>query len=70
MSSPGYTRFVIDYQHDGQSWALELMATDAADAARRLRSIGCTGQVLGVHVATIPVARPVHRFLRWLGIVS
>ncbi len=45
--------FLINYQHDGQRYALELHAADAEDAKARLSSL-LYGQVLGDVVTRIP----------------
>lgn len=45
--------FLVNYQHGGQRYALELHATDAEDAKSRLNSL-LYGQVLGEVVAKLP----------------
>jgi hypothetical protein len=45
--------FLVNYRHDGQRYALELHAVDAADAKARLGSL-LYGQVLGEVVAKVP----------------
>ena len=45
--------FLVNYQHGGQRYALELQATDAADAKERLGSL-LYGQVCGAVMAHVP----------------
>ena len=45
--------FLVNYQHGGQRYALELHATDAEDAKLRLNSL-LYGQVCGEVVAKVP----------------
>lgn len=45
--------FLVNYQHGGQRYALEIQATDAADAKARLGSL-LYGRVLGEVVAKVP----------------
>jgi hypothetical protein len=45
--------FLVNYQHGGKRYALELHATDAEDAKARLNSL-LYGRVLGEVVAKVP----------------
>lgn len=45
--------FLVNYQHGGQRYALELHAADAEDAKARLNSL-LYGRVLGEVVAKVP----------------
>lgn len=45
--------FLVNYQHGGQRYALELLATDAADAKARLGSL-LYGQVCGEVAVKLP----------------
>lgn len=47
--------FHCQYTFDGADWAVEIYAKDFAEASRRLRAIGMTGQVKGITVATVKV---------------
>lgn len=45
--------FLVNYQHGGQRYALELRATDAEDAKARLNSL-LYGRILGEVTAKVP----------------
>lgn len=45
--------FLVNYQHGGQQYALELHATDAEDAKARLNSL-LYGRVMGEVAAKLP----------------
>jgi hypothetical protein len=45
--------FLVNYQHGGQQYALELHATDAEDAKARLNSL-LYGRVLGEVAVKVP----------------
>jgi hypothetical protein len=45
--------FLVNYQHGGQRYALELHAVDAEDAKARLNSL-LYGQVMGEIAAKLP----------------
>lgn len=45
--------FLVNYQHGGQRYAIEVHATDAEDAKARLNSM-LYGQVMGEMVAKVP----------------
>ena len=47
--------FLVNYQHGGQRYALELHATDAEDAKARLNSL-LYGRVLGEVTAKVPAS--------------
>ena len=47
--------FLVNYQHGGQRYALELHATDAEDAEARLNSL-LYGRVLGEVTAKLPAS--------------
>lgn len=49
-----WPEWVVTYQMDGSKWGVVVVAKDAADASRRLRAIGMTGNVDGELVMTIP----------------
>jgi hypothetical protein len=45
--SDSWPKFICTYKHEGAEYCIEFPARDFDDAARRLRSIGCTGTVNG-----------------------
>jgi hypothetical protein len=47
--------FLVNYQHGGQRYALEISATDADDAKARLGSL-LYGRVLGEVVGKVPAS--------------
>lgn len=47
--------FLVNYQHGGQRYALEIPATDADDAKARLGSL-MYGRVLGEVVGKVPAS--------------
>lgn len=47
--------FLVNYQHEGQQYALKLHAADAEDARARLNSL-LYGRVLGEVTATLPAS--------------
>lgn len=47
--------FACSYKHGGKDWSVSVDAADWADASRRLRAIGTTGQVDGELVMSIPL---------------
>lgn len=47
--------FLVNYQHGGQRYALEIQATDADDAKARLASL-MYGRVLGEVVGKVPAS--------------
>ena len=55
--------WVCSYRHDGQNYGLTVWATNPAEAARKLRSIGAWGRVDGELMETIHMPAP----LGWLG---
>ena len=59
-------RFLINYRHDGERYALELHANSELDAQERLRSL-FYGQVCGELAFKLPVyAGPVAALICWL----
>jgi hypothetical protein len=56
--------FLVNYQHGGQRYALELKAVDAEDAKARLNSL-LYGQVLGEVAVKLPapLGRPLASLL-------
>ena len=55
--------FLVNYQHGGQRYALEILATDADDAQARLGSL-MYGRVLGEVVSKVPApAAPLARLI-------
>lgn len=54
MSSKAWPSWVVTYRYDGKPYGLTIIAKDAADASRRLRAIGMTGNVDGELMMTIP----------------
>lgn len=58
--------FLVNYQHGGQRYALEIHATDPADAKARLGSL-LYGQVLGEVEGKVPASiGPLARLFCWL----
>lgn len=57
----------VSYQLDGQRWAIDLRAKDAADAKRRLAAAAHFGTVDGQLVASLPAGfGPVARAICWV----
>ena len=59
-------QFLVEYNHKGESWALDIWADDEADAERKLRSIGANGRIKGELCAKIRLPGPVGRFANFL----
>lgn len=65
-----------EYEFDGSRWGINIPAQDEAEARRRLRAIGMTGQVKGELMGTVDASIPgAGLFVRlrvaahnWLGI--
>ena len=50
-----WPEWVVQYDLDGSKWGITVCARNAADASRRLRAIGTTGEVHGQLMERIPV---------------
>ena len=48
-------KWLVEYEHDGDSYNLSIDADSWADAVRRVEEIGATGRVLGEVVQTIEI---------------
>jgi len=69
MRTPkGWKWYLVEYEHDGSKWNLDILARDDGDASRRVENL-FNAKLLGQHVATIPAATGVSvavRLLCWL----
>lgn len=63
--------YACEYQLDGKQWSVLVCANSFTDAAKRLRAIGTTGQVLGNNVIEVPSAPGVGLLVRaWCWIAN
>ena len=54
MKTPkGWKWYLVEYEHDGSKWTLDILARDNSDAERRVENL-FNAKLLGEHVATIP----------------
>lgn len=64
MSDRKWEPYLCEYQLEGRTWSVKVIACSFEDASRRLRAIGTTGQVLGNSVQEVPAAPGVGLFVR------
>ena len=54
MKAPtGWKWFLVEYEHDGSKWSLDILAKDERDAGRRVENL-FSAKLLGEHIATVP----------------
>lgn len=69
MKTPkGWKWYLVEYEHEGSKWNLDILARDDGDASLRVESL-FNAKLLGRHVATIPAVTGVSvavRLLCWI----
>lgn len=69
MKTPaGWKWYLVEYEHDGSKWNLDILAKDKRDAALRVENL-FNAKLLGEHVATIPAVSGISlavRFICWI----